>query len=124
MSWHPKLGIHSANVAPEFGVAETLAFIEILKKYRLDGLVEKFVNLSYGSKKWQKWMLLESKAGKMEKAVIAGHYVFSEPGFGEIKECAKKELQNHSIDLDGYLKTKVKESIMRYLRNFRLVGRQ
>ena len=22
LSWHPRLGIHSANVAPEFGVAE------------------------------------------------------------------------------------------------------
>lgn len=124
LAWHPKLGIHSANVAPEFGVAETRGFIEILKKCRLDGLVEKFVNLSFGSKKWQKWMLPESKAGEMEKAVIAGHYVFSEPEFGEIKKCAEKELQNHSIDLDEYLKTKVKESIMRYLKNFRLVGRQ
>lgn len=124
LAWHPKLGIHSANVAPEFGVAETRAFIEILKKYKLDGLVEKFVELSYGSKKWQKWMLPESKAGEMEKAVIAGHYVFSDPKFGEIKVQAKNELQKQNIDLDEYLKTKIKESIMRYLKNFRLLARQ
>ena len=123
LAWHPKLGIHSANVAPEFGVAETLAFIEILKKHKLNDLIEKFVNLSYESKKWRKWMLPETKAGEMEKAVIAGHYVFSDPEFVDIKSHAKTELQKHNIDLDEYLKSKVKKSIMRYLINFRLVGR-
>ena len=123
LAWHPKLGIHSANVAPEFGVAETLAFIEILKKHKLNDLIEKFVNLSYESKKWRKWMLPETKAGEMEKAVIAGHYVFSDPEFVEIKSHAKTELQKHNIDLDEYLKSRVKKSIMRYLINFRLVGR-
>ncbi|MBU4009285.1 MAG: tagatose-6-phosphate kinase, partial [Proteobacteria bacterium] len=109
--------------APEFGVVETLAFIEILKEYKLTDLVEKFVKLSYESKKWEKWMSAESKAGEIEKAVIAGHYVFSDPEFIEIKLHAKTELQNHNIDLDEYLKSKVKKSIMRYLVNFRLVGR-
>jgi len=123
LAWHPKLGIHSANVAPEFGVAETLAFIEILKKYKLNDLIEKFVKLSFESKKWRKWMLPESKAGEMEKAVIAGHYVFSDPEFVEIKSYAKTELQKHNIDLNENLKSKVKKSIMRYLINFRLVGR-
>lgn len=123
LAWHPKLGIHSANVAPEFGVAETLTFIEILKKYKLNDLIEKFVKLSYESKKWRKWMLPETKAGEMEKAVIAGHYIFSDLEFVEIKSHAKSELQKHNIDLDEYLKSKVKKSIMRYLINFRLVGR-
>lgn len=123
LAWHPKLGIHSANVAPEFGVAETLAFIEILKKHKLNDLIEKFIKLSYESKKWRKWMLPETKAGEMEKAVIAGHYVFSDPEFVEIKSHAKSKLQKHNIDLDEHLKSKVKKSIMRYLINFRLVGR-
>lgn len=123
LAWHPKLGIHSANVAPEFGVAETLAFIEILKKHKLNDLIGKFVKLSYESKKWQKWMLPETKTGEMEKAIIAGHYVFFDPEFVEIKSHAKSELQKHNINLDEHLKSKVKKSIMRYLINFRLVGR-
>jgi hypothetical protein len=122
LAWHPKLGIHSANVAPEFGVAETVAFIEILQEHKMSMLVEKFVKLSCESKKWEKWMLPESTAGEMEKAVIAGHYVFSDPEFVEIKSHAKTELQRHGIDLDEHLKSKVKKSIMRYLKNFRLVG--
>ena len=32
LSWHPKLGIHAANVAPEFGVVETKLFLKILQK--------------------------------------------------------------------------------------------
>ena len=31
LRWHPKIGIHAANVAPEFGVSETLSLIKILK---------------------------------------------------------------------------------------------
>ena len=123
LSWHPKLGIHSANVAPEFGVAETAAFIGVLEKYGLDGLADKFVKLSYGSKKWQKWMLPESKATEREKAIIAGHYVFSDPEFSEIKAKAAAALERHKIDLDEHLKEKIKASIMRYLKNFRLVAR-
>ncbi|MCK5602896.1 class II D-tagatose-bisphosphate aldolase, non-catalytic subunit [Candidatus Pacearchaeota archaeon] len=123
LAWHPKLGIHSANVAPEFGVVETLAFIKILEKYKLNNLIEKFIKISYESKKWKKWMLPESNAGKMEKAVIAGHYVFSDPGFVELKTHAKTELQRHNIDLDEYLKAQIKKSIMRYIKNFRLVGK-
>jgi len=122
LAWHPKLGIHSANVAPEFGVAETVAFIEILQEHKMSKQLEDFLRLSCKSKKWEKWMLPESKAGEMEKAVIAGHYVFSKPEFVEIKSQAITELKRHNIDLDEHLKSKVKKSIMRYLKNFRLVG--
>lgn len=30
LNWHPKIGIHAANIAPEFGVAETKALVDIL----------------------------------------------------------------------------------------------
>ena len=29
--WHPKLGIPAANVAPEFGVTESITFLKLLK---------------------------------------------------------------------------------------------
>ena len=38
LSWHPRLGIHAANVAPEFGVIETLALIDILEQNNLRSL--------------------------------------------------------------------------------------
>ena len=35
LAMHPRLGIHAANVAPEFGVAETLAWLKILSEQGL-----------------------------------------------------------------------------------------
>ena len=34
LSWHPRLGIHSANVAPEFGVCETINIVENMKNIK------------------------------------------------------------------------------------------
>jgi len=121
--WHPKLGIHSANVAPEFGVVETKALILILEKYELYTLCKKFLNLSYSSRKWKKWMSQDSKATRFDKAIIAGHYVFSTPEFLKIKKQAELRLKKQGIILDEYLKSKVKEAITRYIKNFRMVGK-
>ena len=70
--------IHAANVAPEFGVAETKALIRILEDNNLSSLSERFQKISYESKKWTKWMLQDSITSDYEKALIAGHYVFSD----------------------------------------------
>lgn len=122
LQWHPKLGIHAANVAPEYGVAETRALIFILENNGLFNLAERFLKLSYDSKKWDKWMLKNTGATDRDRSIIAGHYVFSKPECVDIKNEARKVLSSKGIDLDGYLKTEVKNNILRYLRNFRLVG--
>jgi len=121
LKWHPRLGIHAANVAPEFGVAETKAFLRILKNNNLNKLVEEFIKLSYESKKWEKWMLPETKASDYEKAIISGHYIFSNKKFIEIKNKAAISLKKKSIYLDKYLKNEVKKSILRYLNLFRII---
>jgi tagatose-1,6-bisphosphate aldolase non-catalytic subunit AgaZ/GatZ len=121
LQWHPRLGIHAANVAPEFGVAETRALITILDGNGLYNLSERFLKLAYDSKKWDKWMRPNTSATDRDRAIIAGHYVFSKAECIELKAEAAKELFLKGIDLEQYLKAQVKESILRYLRNFRLV---
>ena len=118
---HPKSGIHAANVAPEFGVVETRAFCKILKENNLQNLLEKFLEISYNSKKWEKWVLNKDKLSDKECAIISGHYVFSSQSFQQIKDNAKKILSTKMIDLDEYLKNCVKQSILRYLNNFNLI---
>ena len=118
--WHPRLGIHAANIAPEFGVAETKAFLEILENNNLDSIASKFIELSYNSKKWEKWMLPNSRASIREKAIISGHYIFSTPDFLDLKMEASSFLKKKKIDLDTYLCNQIKESIFRYIRNFGL----
>lgn len=122
LQWHPRLGIHAANVAPEFGVAETLALLDILEKNNLQDLADNFLKLSYDSRKWEKWMLDDTTASDRDRSIISGHYVFSKPGCDELKKKARQALAKKQIDLDLYLKNEVKKSIFRYMKNFRMAG--
>lgn len=121
LQWHPRFGIHAANVAPEFGVTETRALISLLECNGLEKLAEQFLEISYFSNKWQKWMIKNSIATDRDRSIIAGHYVFSTPKCVELKAEAKKMLEAKDICLDSYLKQEVKRSILRYLVNFGLV---
>lgn len=122
LQWHPRLGIHAANVAPEFGVAETLALLDVLEKNNLQSLADDFLKISYDSKKWEKWMLDETTASDRDRSIISGHYVFSMPACNELKAKARTDLAKKQIDLDSYLKNEVKKSIFRYMKNFRMAG--
>ncbi len=123
LSWHPRLGIHSANVAPEFGVAETRAFIKLMEENNFKSFATKFLELSYNSRKWEKWIIPNSSINDREKSIIAGHYIFSKEEFVDLKKEVSQNLKNKiGIELDVYLKDQVKKSIFRYLCNFRLVS--
>jgi hypothetical protein len=123
LEWHPKLGIHSANVAPEFGITETKSLINILKKTNLDIYLDEFLEISYSSNKWKKWMLPNSKANDIEKAIIAGHYVFSDQKFVNLKKRLIKILAKKNINLEKYLEKEITKSILRYLKSFRLINK-
>jgi tagatose-1,6-bisphosphate aldolase non-catalytic subunit AgaZ/GatZ len=120
LQWHPRLGIHAANVAPEFGVAETRALLSCLEENGLQALAERFLHLAYTSNKWDKWMLPDTLASDRDRSIIAGHYVFATPECLEIKAEAASTLASNGIDLEVHLKNAVKSSISRYLRHFRL----
>ncbi len=117
----PKLGIHSVNVAPEFGVKETLALIHLFDQYGLTVMKERFLKIAYDSKKWDKWMLPQTNATDVDRAVIAGHYIFSDPRVQEMKKELEVQLKGRISSVDDYLTQEIKKSIMRYLRSFRLL---
>lgn len=121
LQWHPRLGIHAANVAPEFGVIETRALLSLLENNGLSKYAEDFLQISYDSKKWEKWMIENSSASDRDRAIISGHYIFAKQEFLDLKRGASEELAAKGIDLNGYLKGQVKIAILRYLKNFRLV---
>ena len=118
LEWQPRLGIHAANIAPEFGVAETKAFVNLLEENKLNDLLDEFLSISFESKKWEKWMLRDSSATYKDKAIIAGHYIFSNDQFVELKEKATYKINN----LDDLLKNEVKKSIYRYMKAFNLAN--
>ena len=117
---HPEIGIHAANVAPEFAVVETRAFLSLLKKNQLEAELEKFIDISYSSKKWEKWMLDNSQLGKQEKAIISGHYIFGKNEFIELKNDVENKI-SLDVSLDSYLKTEIKKSLIRYLNLFSVI---
>ena len=117
---HPEIGIHAANVAPEFAVVETRAFLSLLKKNQLETELKKFIDISYSSKKWEKWMLDNSQLGKQEKAIISGHYIFGKNEFIELKNDVENKI-SLDVSLDSYLKTEIKKSLIRYLNLFSVI---
>ena len=122
LSWHPRLGIHAANIAPEFGVVETKKILEIMDDLKLDFLKKSFIKISLASKKWKKWMLKDTKASDYDRAVISGHYIFSNAKFIEIKKELSKILKiKKKLSLDKILKEELKISITRYLSSFNLI---
>ena len=120
LKWHPRLGIHAANIAPEFGVAESIELLKILEEYGLKVLADSFLKKSYESRKWNKWMVGDNIASKRQKSIIAGHYVFASSEIKQLKIEAQKYLLKKGIDLDICLKEAVKVSINRYIKNFRI----
>ena len=117
LKWQPRLGIHAANIAPEFGVAESKAFIDLMENSNQNILLEEFLRISYDSKKWEKWMINATNASDKDRAIISGHYIFSTAECLELKNQARF----HIKDLDTQLKNKVKESVFRYMKAFNLV---
>ena len=115
---HPKLGIHAANVAPEFGIIESKALIQLLNDKELNSELDNFISLAYNSKKWEKWLVPNSSLTKNQKAIVAGHYVFSTSEFFEIKNRITQKL---NLDLDDYLKNSIKQGIKRYMKLFNLI---
>lgn len=121
LQWHPRFGIHAANVAPEFGVAETRALIGVLRENQMDTIAEQFLKVALESRKWEKWMLPDTSASNVDRAIIAGHYIFASDDNKILMKEARQYLKQREIDLDQHLKLAVKASILRYLVNFRLV---
>ena len=119
LEWYPKIGIHAANVAPEFGVTETRSFLSLLEKYHLSDEYNQFIDLAFQSEQWKKWMLLDTKASRIDKAIIAGHYTFSSDKFRTIKASAQDKLSD--INIDFVLKEQIKKLILKYVKLFRLV---
>ena len=117
---HPKIGIHAINVAPEFGVIETQAMLSWLTKNNMVEFKERFLEIAYESNKWKKWMIPNSNSTKIDKAIIAGHYVFSSPDFKDLKKEILDKIDDKE-SFDNFLRKVIKTTILRYLKCLNLI---
>lgn len=121
LALRPIIGIHASNVAPEFGVIETKALLYILKMFGYDEEFNFFIQTALSSNKWKKWMLKNSKATDIDKAIICGHYIFANESIKNMRDKVSRELVEKNIDLDNYLKGIIKQAMTRYIRLFKMV---
>jgi len=90
------LGLDAINIAPEFGLIETFSYIN----NNID--IEKFWNICYNSKRWEKWVDtdFDPYTQKLDLIKICGHYVLSDPKFLDIKP-----------NIDNIIKNNIKEKL-------------
>jgi len=90
------LGLDAINIAPEFGLIETLSYIN-------GGIdIDKFWKICYDSKRWEKWVSsdFDPITQKLDLIKICGHYVLSTPEFLKIKP-----------NIDNIIKSNIKNKL-------------
>lgn len=118
LKWHPKLGIHAANVAPEFGVTHTKEILELLNIEQLKDHRSQLIDIAVKSNKWQKWADDISDFLPDRKALLSLHYSFSNPDVSDIINDASDYLTKNGVDLHRKIRNSLSTSINRYLTNF------
>jgi D-tagatose-1,6-bisphosphate aldolase subunit GatZ/KbaZ len=66
--------VDAMNIAPQLGVIQTQVVISEALIYGLD--INPFLNCSYNSRAWEKWLYKSTPENKMLCSIIAGHYNF------------------------------------------------
>lgn len=94
-------GLDSINIAPEFGLIETISYIES----NID--IDKFWKICYDSNRWVKWVddSFDPINQKEDLIKICGHYVLSHPDFISIKP-----------DIDDVIKQNIKKKLYELYR--------
>jgi len=109
------MGVHSANIAPEFGVLETRTLLSLWSLRGHKKEVERFQTIAYESGAWKKWMMKENLEGAPDwfKAELAGHYVFNKPEIVELR----KEMDNY-YSCEQHCKEVLKNLVVDYLYQY------
>jgi hypothetical protein len=115
-----RAGVDAVNVAPEYGVVETGALLDALRRTGMVGESERFLELAYESGMWRKWMASTTSASDYERAVISGHYVFSSPQFAIIRGRLERRYRGGAYELDRELRTAIKRRLTSHLQQFGL----
>jgi D-tagatose-1,6-bisphosphate aldolase subunit GatZ/KbaZ len=140
LKMHPALEITAANVAPEFGLVETMALLrlaemeeKVAKRDELSNFADLIKKAALECGRWKKWLLPEDahltakdiaqNPDKLKEVTrVCGHYVFDQE---EIKKARKKLYKNISdlkiVDSpENKVVDAVKDAIMKYVRAFNL----
>ena len=137
---HPVLGITAMNVAPEFGVVETRAYLELARveertvagEKRSD-IVNQMSREAVKSERWRKWVVGDMANADVDTVLndekltaqitdICGHYTYEIPKVKSQIEKMLNNLKEIGIDGEGYVNYMLKNSIDRYAFCFGMHG--
>jgi fructose/tagatose bisphosphate aldolase len=99
------LGLDAINIAPEFGLIETLTYLSEIKDEKT---FDKFWQICYDSKRWVKWVNpgFDPYINKEQLIKICGHYVLTNPEF--ISEI-KSQFPNIDVKIKSNITRKLKQ---------------
>lgn len=107
-------GADALNLAPEFGVVESLAFLTLLQELRLNQERDEFMQLAYDSGGWCKWFCGDHGTDE-ERSIVAGHYVFASDEFRDVKQRAETACRKRQAGtVDGVLGAALDHALDRY----------
>ncbi len=102
--------IDAINVAPQFGVLQTVLTLQKCHTYGID--FSDFLHEAYNSRRWEKWLQKNTPDNKFLCSVIAGHYVFA----GEAYKRLYEKITAHE-DLRAGIIGEMEKSFEMYLKN-------
>lgn len=107
----PDYGINGVNIAPQYGIVETKALINLCISNGLEEELNEFYKLSFDSRKWEKWLKVDSNLSDNEKAVLSGHYIFSTKEFEDLANKIDFKLSKKGIQFNEVLYQTVYENL-------------
>ena len=102
------IGLVSINIAPEFGLIETMTYLEELENKWAFRELEKFWEICFRSDRWRKWVDkdFDPFLKKRELIKICGHYVLSDREFLD-------EIKNRVTNIDSKISKNIKEKLQK-----------
>jgi tagatose-1,6-bisphosphate aldolase non-catalytic subunit AgaZ/GatZ len=140
---HPMLGVAASNVAPEFGVAQTEAYLLLadIEKAAFErgliagasGFVRAINDAAVDSLRWRKWMTGGAQSASLDDVRndsgltdlitrSSGHYTFEDKNVLKELEVLKENLCTLGYDPNRIVLNRIKTSIRRYVDCFGLEG--
>lgn len=119
LKWHPRVGIHAINIAPEYGVLETKLIFKIMEENNMKALLDQFIAIAIESGKWKKWIFNDKEYSDKFKAELCGHYVFSNESIVEIKRKMQNDIT--TFDVNELIVSSLEELLINQCRALRLI---
>lgn len=137
---HPVIGLDAMNVAPEFGLVETEALLELAKIEEKFTAKEKQSNIratlslhAVRSERWRKWMVGDKRSADVQEIMknqedvdlittMCGHYTLEDKEVKTAVSKLNKDISVLGLNPKRYVIKKIKDSIDRYIYCFNLYG--